>query len=332
MLIPVASSLNGKNSIPEDHPLSIGLVGSYSRQCTNELVNEADLVFYIGSRTGDQVTHDWTIPAVGTPVIQLDIEPAELGRNYPNAVSIAGDARESLRRMIGMLSDELCRSANDRHADWADRARNHVASWLEEQRTIAASPSSAVRVERLCAAIADALPEDAVLVSDTGSAGIWTGAYIPLTRPGQLYLRAAGSLGWGFPGALGSKCAAPERPVVCFTGDGGFWYHLNELETAVRWGINTVTIVNNNHGYGQCISAVEESYVGYSGKPEEINGISDTNFADLARGIGAVGIRVERASDLDDAIAEALTVDRPVVVDVVTDTDSRAPAGWKPSA
>lgn len=328
--IPVATSLNGKNSIAEDHDLSIGVVGSYSRKCTNVIVSECDLVFYIGSRTGDQVTHDWTVPGFDIPVIQLDIEAAELGRSYPNAVSIAGDARESLRRMLELADASSAASARELHAPWAEHARSLVAAWLEEQRAVRERTTAPVTVERLCAAIAEALPENAVLVSDTGSSGIWTGAYIPLTKPGQTYLRAAGSLGWGFPAALGAKCGAPDRPVVCFTGDGGFWYHLSELETAVRWGINTVTIVNNNHGYGQCISAVEEAYIGYSGKPEEIYGITDTDFAALAEQIGAIGIRVTDPAELDRALAEALAADRPVVIDVVTDTDSRAPAGWKP--
>lgn len=331
--IPVATSLNGKNSIAEDHPLSIGVVGSYSRKSTNELVGvEADLVFYIGSRTGDQVTLDWTVPGFHIPVIQLDIEPTELGRSYPNAVSIAGDARESLRRMLELITPEQADAAQSAHAAWATRAQEHTAAWWEGFRDRTESDAGPVTVERLCAAIAGALPDDAILVSDTGSAGIWTGAYIPLTKPGQLYLRAAGSLGWGFPAALGAKCAAPERPVICFTGDGGFWYHLNEMETAVRWGINTITIVNNNHGYGQCISAVEESYIGYSGKPEEIYGITDTDFAALAEQVGCMGIRVTDPSQLDEALATALAANRPVVIDVVTDTDSRAPAGWKPPA
>lgn len=329
--IPVATSLNGKNSIAENHPLSIGVVGSYSRESTNRIVAEADLVFYIGSRTGDQVTNDWTVPGYDTAVIQLDIDAAELGRSYSNAASIAGDARESLRRMLALIDDRTAAVARDRHASWMARVGELVAAWLEGQRAGAESDSSPVRVERLCAAIAAWLPADAVLVADTGSAGIWTGAYIPLTEPDQLFLRAAGSLGWGFPAALGAKCALPDRPVVCFTGDGGFWYHLTELETAVRWGINTITIVNNNHGYGQCISAVEESYIGYTGRPEEIYGITDTDFAAIARQIGATGIRVTDPAQLDAALVEALAATGPVVIDVVTDTDSRAPSGWKPS-
>ena len=189
-----------------------------------------------------------------------------------------------------------------------------------------------IRPERLCRELSDALPEDALLVADTGYSAIWTATMLSLPHPGQTYLRAAGSLGWAFPAALGAKCAAPQRPVVCFSGDGGFWYHLNEMETAVRWGINTVTIVNNNHGYGQCIAAVEEAYIGYSGKPEEIYGITETDFAALAEQIGCLGIRVTDPAELPDALTRALAADRPVVIDVVTDTESRAPSGWKPTA
>src|SRR5437870_9780169 len=101
--IPVATSLNGKGTISDDHPLSVGVVGTYSRWCANRAVAEADLVFFIGSHTGSQVTNNWKIPRAGTPVIQLDISPADLGRNYPNAVSLLGDAKVTLRRLIDAL-------------------------------------------------------------------------------------------------------------------------------------------------------------------------------------------------------------------------------------
>ena len=101
--IPVATSLNGKGTISDDHPLSVGVAGTYSRSCANRAVAEADLVFFIGSHTGSQVTNNWKIPRAGTPVIQMDISPADLGRNYPNVVSLLGDAQVTLRRLIETL-------------------------------------------------------------------------------------------------------------------------------------------------------------------------------------------------------------------------------------
>ena len=105
------------------------------------------------------------------------------------------------------------------------------------------------------------------MVSDTGYASIWTATMLELSNAQQTYLRAAGSLGWAFPAALGAKCAVPDRPVICFTGDGGFWYHLSELETARRHKIKTVTIVNNNHGLAQGIDDIHAQYAGRPGNP-----------------------------------------------------------------
>ena len=126
-----------------------------------------------------------------------------------------------------------------------------------------------IRPERLCKEISDILPPNGIVVSDTGYSGIWTGAMINLRHPGQSYIRAAGSLGWGFPASLGVKCGAPERPlglVVCFTGEGGFFYHLSELETASRCGINTVTVINNNHCLRQCLEGINRAYGDRPGK------------------------------------------------------------------
>jgi acetolactate synthase-1/2/3 large subunit len=112
----------------------------------------------------------------------------------------------------------------------------------------------------LCRALNECLPKDAILIADTGFAALWTGTLVHQRYPTQNYFRAAGSLGWSFPAALGAKCAAPERPVICFCGDGGFYYHLPELETARRRGIKTVTIVNNNASLAQGLRNLTIAY------------------------------------------------------------------------
>ena len=101
-----------------------------------------------------------------------------------------------------------------------------------------------IRPDRICKELSGCLPPDTLLLSDTGHAGMWTGGYYDLTKPGQGFIRSAGHLGWAFPATLGAKCACPDRPVICFTGDAGFWYHLGEIETALRWGINPVILIN----------------------------------------------------------------------------------------
>lgn len=323
--IPVATSVNGKGTILENHPLSVGVVGSYSRWCANRVVSEADLVMFIGSHTGDQVTNYWTVPKPGTQVIQIDIDPLELGRSYANTMGLVGDARATVRKLIGALnprSDE---------GQWVQRAKQLVEEWREEFEPSFSSAAIPIRPERLCKEVTEVLPPDAVLVSDTGHSAIWTGTMVYLTHPGQSYIRAAGSLGWAFPASLGAKCAAPDRPVICFTGDGGFWYHLSELETARRCGIKTVTIVNNNSGFGQCLPGIDRAYGDRPGKREEMYRFRKVNFARIAQEMGCFGIRVEHPAEVAGAILKALESDIPAVVEVITDIECAAPTPWTPS-
>jgi acetolactate synthase-1/2/3 large subunit len=322
--IPVAYALDGKGIIPEDHPAAVGVVGSYSAKSANRVVSEADLVIFVGCDTGDQMTYNWRIPAMGTPVIQIDADPAEVGRNYPGTFGIVGDPKASLRGLLGFMD------RRDRKDHWMARAQTLVAEWQDERRHLMTSDSVPIRVERLCWELTKRLPSNAVLVSDTGFSGIWTGTSVFLTQRGQTYLRAAGSLGWGFPASLGAKCAAPDRPVIAFVGDGGFYYHLSELETAARRGINTVTVVNNNSALGQCLPLVEQAYGARSGKPSDLMRFRNIDFTSIAKGMGCQGIRVERPEEIGPALEAALAAEAPVVVDVVTDPRVPAPAPWLP--
>ncbi len=322
--IPIATSLNGKEIILEHHPLNVGVVGSYSRWCANRVVSEADLVLFIGSHTGDQVTNDWTVPRPGTPVIQIDIDPSELGRSYPNTVALIGDAKATVRRMKEFLKNKTT------HKSWAERTQQLVKEWRDEVEPLRHSGATPIRVERLCKEITQALPPDAILVSDTGYAGIWTGTMVYLTHPGQSYIRAAGSLGWGFPASLGAKCGAPNRPVICFTGDGGFWYHLGELETASRCNIKTVTVVNNNQCLRQCLEGIHRAYGDRPGNKDEMCKFQDVNFARIAQEMGCLGIRVEHPEEISEALRKALVSDLPAVVDVVTDVTCKVPSPWTP--
>ena len=324
--IPVATSVNGKGTILDAHPLSVGVVGSYSARCANQVVSEADLVIYIGSNTGDQVTNTYTVPPIGTRVIQLDINAAEIGRSYAGAIGVVGDASKSVAKLLRAFPEKR---AND---VWLQRVHQLVQAWRADIEPLRQSDAMPIRPERLCKELTDALPANAVLVADTGYAAIWTATMVNLTHSGQTYLRAAGSLGWAFPAALGVKCAVPNRPVICFTGDGGFWYHLTEMETARRFNINTVTIVNNNNGLAQGIPDIEKLYAGRAGAPEELYRFERVNFARIAEEMGCVGIRVEHPSEIGNAIQQGLAAEKPVIIEVMTGINYHAPNPWSPSA
>jgi acetolactate synthase-1/2/3 large subunit len=323
--IPVATALNSKAALIDTHPLNVGVPGAYSRDCANKAIHEADLVFYIGSHTGGQVTNNWMFPKAGTPVIQLDIDPQELGRNYPNRVSILGDAKAALARLRALVPDGKSKD----YRGWAARAQELVREWRAEHEPKASSDAAPIRPERVCREISRVLPDNGVVVSDTGHAGIWTSRYIELRSPNQRYFRTAGSLGWGFPAAMGVKCALPDRPVVCFTGDGGFYYHIGELETAKRHGINPVIVVNNNSSLNQEIRLNDVAYGGKQrGRSEEMWRFPELDFARIAESFGCGGIRVEKPGELAGAIESAIAMKRPVVVDVKTDLYGIADHPW----
>lgn len=264
------------------------------------------------------------MPAPDTRIVQIDADPAEIGRSYPNTIGVVGDPKATVARLNAALG------APARDRGFAEEAARIVADWRATMAPLAGDDKAPIRVERLCAEIAKALPADGIVVADTGYSGIWTGTMIDFNGAGQTYLRAAGSLGWSFPASLGAKCAAPGRAVLCFTGDGGFYYHLAELETARRSGIATVVVVNNNSGFGQNLTGVRRIAGNRPGRGEALVRFGPTDFTAVAKSFGVRGIRVEEPAEIAPALTEALAAGVPVVVDVVTDLEPRAPEPWSP--
>jgi acetolactate synthase-1/2/3 large subunit len=323
---PIGTSLGARGTIPTRDRLSIGCVGNYGAPPANQIVHEADMVLFVGCHTGDQVTHTWRIPAMDTPCVQIDIDPLELGRSYPNTLGLMGDPKATMAKLLTALGKPT------RDTAFADRAAGIVAAWREARAPLLTNNAVPIFPDRLCAEITRALPEDGILVADTGYSGIWTSTLIELNGAGQTYLRAAGSLGWSFPAALGAKCAAGKRKVICWSGDGAIYYHLTELETARRRGIAVVLVINNNSGFGQGWPNIQRQQGNKPGDVRELVRFGPTNFADVARVFGLRGIRVEQPSELAPALRDALASDETVVVDVATDIDCRAPEPWLPGA
>ncbi len=325
--IPVACSLNGKSCIPAGNPLAVGVVGTYSRSCANMLMSEADLVLVIGSAMGGMTTHFWQLPLPGTPIIQIDIDPEALGRNYPVSEAILGDVRTAVRQLLEAVKlDDI-----GLRTQWLRRVGAATRSWYREFESLLASEAVPVRPERICRELSRNLPDNALVVVDTGHSGMWMGGLYDQRSPGQSYIRSAGHLGWALPASIGAKCAQPDRPVFAFIGDSGFWFHIAEVETAVRWRINTVTIINNNHSGNQMRNGFLRPYGDKGpGNSAEMWQLSKVNFAKIAEEMGALGIRVEHPDEIGPALLTAMAASRPAVIDIVTDIDAMAPLAWKP--
>lgn len=321
---PVTCTLDAMALMPDAHPLFRGPVGTYGRSCANHVVAEADLVIYAGSNTNDHTTANWRMPAPGTPVIQIDLDPVELGRNYPGTIAIQSDVGAGLEALAA-------EAAAARRIDWLAHTQKFVDEWRAEAEQARASDAAPLRPERVCRELTEVLPDNAILIADTGYAALWTGTLVYL-RHAQRYFRAAGSLGWSFPASLGAKCAAPDRPVVCFCGDGGFYYHLPELETARRRGIKTVTVVNNNGSLAQGLRNLTTAY-GSRDKSNiaECYAYSDTDFARVAQSFGCFGVTVDKPQDFRRAFEAALASDLPAVIDVKTEFAAQAQMAWVPA-
>mgnify|MGYP001426834131 FL=1 len=323
--IPVATSLNAKDVINSTNPLNVGVVGTYSRGSANKSVLAADLAIFVGTDLGGMVTNFWTIPKIGIKAIHIDIDPEVLGRNYPLEVGIMADAKMALTEMMKFADETMV----EKRISWVEEVQGYCRDWYDEFRQLLQSDNIPIRPERVCHDLSLNLPDNSFVVVDTGHGGMWMGGMFDLKSSGQSYIRSAGHLGWAFPASLGVKCAAPDRPVICFTGDAGFWYHIAEVETAVRWGINAVIVVNNNGAGNQSKRGFDRVYGGtQTDKAREMWTFNNVNFAQIAKHMGAESIRVENPKDFTPALQKAIALNKCVILDVVTDVDALAPLAY----
>lgn len=311
--IPVVTTPDGKTLLNEDDPLWAGVNGEYGMDCANRTLANADLVIFIGTQTNDQSTCEWACPPAETKAIQIDIEPSELGRNYVDCISLLGDAKT----VVSQLEAAVLPAKHDK---WRAEVAVYVKDTLDDYAPLQHSNDSLIRPERLCYEVGKVLPDNAVLVSDTGYSAVWTATMLRM-KATQDYYRAAGSLGWALPGSLGVKCGVGDRPVVCFLGDGGMYYHLSELETAMRFGINTVTVINNNGVLAQCSNDIKSVYMDSPQSGAKRFTFRPTNYTQLAKDFGCHAVRVTNAEQIGPAIQIALAAGKAAVVEVITDPD-----------
>jgi acetolactate synthase I/II/III large subunit len=325
--LPVATTSMGKGAVAEDHPLSLGPVGYYMgpggmARHHRELVEAADVVLLIGTRTNQNGTDSWTLYPDGATYIHLDIDPAEIGRNY-EAVRLLGDARSTLaalREALAAAGLERRRAARPalEAAIGEGRARHR-----EEARPLLSSDARPIRPERLMAEMEALLTPETVVVADASYASIWACNYLRSRRPGQRFLtpRGIAGLGWGLPLALGAKVARPEAPVLCLAGDGGFAHCWAEMETARRMGLAVVLTVLNNGGLGYQRDAEDVLF----GAHTDACRFAAVDHALIARACGWQGVRIEDPADYGEALAAALASEIPTLLDVVVDLDAHPP-------
>ncbi|MFI4947544.1 MAG: thiamine pyrophosphate-binding protein [Alphaproteobacteria bacterium] len=316
--IPVAHTMSGKGGIACTHALNVGLFGRYAR-IANELIEASDCLLVAGCKLGEIATKRYALPPLHIPIIHLEIVAEEIGRCRPAAVALWGDARAGLEDLTDALADGA-RAARAARADYIAEIPGRMRAWAEDAAPRLHSEGRPIHMARLCTELNRALPADSILVADGGFAGHWTGLLYDTKRAGRHFIpdRGLASIGYGLPGGIGASLAAPGRPVVAITGDGGFNMVLGELETARRARLGLTVVVVNNAASGY-VKALQHAMMG--GRYQSAD-LSEMDYAAVARAMGVGGIRVEDPEALGPALATGMAeTDRPTVVDVVVTRD-----------
>jgi len=318
---PVATSFVSKGIIPEDHPLSIGMVGWLGHPVAHEIIREhADYVLVVGFRFSDESTSWWT---EGKPFvkenkfIQIDIQQQEIAKVYPVEVGLLGDAKATLQEMNALIS-EKCGRAN------ADKTKS-IAKSIKDNFHLELPPMDKSPMEplRIADELRKILPRDSILAVDTGMHAHYFSAFYPIYGP-KLLQNPGGwtPMGWGPTAIIGAKLARPDAACVCVTGDGGFTMVCQEVLTAVEWNTPVVWIVFND----KALNAIRHGQRGaYDGRIIGTEFKNRADFAAMARAFSAEGITVTRHDEIRDAVQHALNCGKPCVIDMIIASDPIPP-------
>ena len=323
--LPVATTMGGKGSIAETHPNSVGVVGRYSRKHANEIASEADVVLAIGCTLGALATDTFRLPSPDAKVIHVDIDPTVLGTAYREEVSMSADAKATLMAMLEYSSNRN-RQLPSNNSEWLEHVKTRIGAWREAYAEAATSSHpGAIAPYAVFKSLQEVLNPQDVVVADTGYMGAWSGALYEVKAPGSNFIRTGGSLGWALPAALGAQVARPQDRVIAIIGDGGVGYHIGDMETAKRLNLPVVVLILNNRSL-----AFEYHIQKYLFDTEVgvVNDLYDTNYADVARAFGWFGKRIEEATEITEALREALESGEPAVVEVMIDKEAMAPVTY----
>ncbi|MFQ5860564.1 MAG: thiamine pyrophosphate-binding protein [Dehalococcoidia bacterium] len=297
---PVITTPEGKGAIPEDHPLSLG-VFYYGHGPGHQLLPEADVVLAVGSRLYFPLQVSWAFQPYQS-LIQVNADPADIGRTFPAKVGIAADARVALRAILKELDSRPVRGGW--RAEELAQVKDETLRRLQEMGPQQMEFLEVLRQE---------LAEDAILVGDATLMTYWGHLAFPVLRP-RSYLTTSyfATLGSAFPTALGAKVANPQRQVVAICGDGGFLYNAQELATAVHQGLSVVALVFNNHAYGSTLHTQQQHF----GNRVIGTTLHNPDFVRLAESFGALGLRASSPGELAQALRGALGQELPTVIEV----------------
>jgi len=308
----VVTSFTGKGAVDETAPHAAGVLNPLGTTASLELARRADTVFWCGCKVGQNTSHNWLLPLPHQATIQLDIDPAELGRTFRPSVALSGDARATLAALLHEIPE---RRRPRWRAECARVAREAAAVRASEE----ASGAVPVAPQRVMAELAARLHPGDVVVSDASFSAGWVAAHVPARRAGRdfLFARGQGGLGYAVPAAIGAAVARPGDRVVTVSGDGGFSYAIGELATHAQLGSRTTHIVLNNGSLGW-LAMWQRMFFGGLRQSVDLQ-TPPPAFAEAARGLGCAGFHADEPSGIGEALDAAFATDGPAVVEVRVD-------------
>ena len=330
--VPVATTITGKGSMAEMHPLSIGVIGSRGgTSFSNRVLAEADLVFYIGSNTDSVTTVNWTLPRPDgkTKILHLDVSEQEVGNTYPTAFTLVGDAKATLQALIPLARDTVPDTVKERNVSRVAALHKERKTFIEQVLKRETDGAEMVDPIAFVQALGETLPEEHLVLTDPGVSAIYLSAFYRPPKPGRtlVFNYAMGALGYALPAAVGAHFAHPDHCVVALTGDGSFGFCAAELETIARVGGNINVVLYNNGCYGWIRAAAR-----FTHKSEPFaTQFTSPDYVKLAEAFGIEAVRVARTRDLKSVLSQVLLTDRPTFVELkVESEDTRIPPvpGW----
>lgn len=306
----VATTLSGKGLLDESHPLSVGVVGTLGTPAAATLLGEADVVLLVGTKAGSGPTFGWTLPRSDQQVVQLDVDPRELGRALPLEVGICADARVGLEALA-----ETCARAD--RPGWRSRIEEESAAWRELRARETALATSPIAPQRVVPALERRLSAGDVLVCDASLSSGWGGVYVEQREPGRRVLtpRGLAGLGWSVPAAIGVAASRPPGRIGVLVGDGGLSYAVGELATLVQYQLPVTIVVLNNSSLGWIRWYRRISF----GRGHETEDFAPVDFSAVAAGYGLPSVRVTESAELNGALERAFDTEGPALVEVISD-------------
>jgi acetolactate synthase-1/2/3 large subunit len=329
--IPVAHTLMGKGCLREDHPLLLGMTGFWGTPIANDMCRTADLILAVGTRLAETNSSSWdprfTFSIPPTRLMHIDIDAAEIGRNYPTELGAVADAKLALAALVAAARGKQAGERRELRRRIAQARSEFAAHWSPQWN----SPQYPLRPERILNELKKAMPEDGIIVTDVGWNKNGVGQQYPITIPGT-FITPSGlaTMGFGPSAALGVKVAQPHRTVVALVGDGAFSSNMSPVATAIEANIPVVWVVMDNLAFGT-IAGLESMHYGSSfGCVFERDGHPySVDYAAVARACGAGGVKIQAADELGPALREALVSGVPTLIQVpMENAPTPTPGYW----